>query len=93
MTVLPPQEEEQSFVSRTEQGNEVLLCEQDFIPFVLTLSYYPNPSSLQRSKLKAHVGRKINLEEEIKLIAKPQEFYYVLMFEPLTWIVLLKYEK
>lgn len=52
----------------------------------------PNPLPLRRSKLKAHACPKINLDEGIKLKAKPQEFYYVLMFEPLTWILLLKYE-
>lgn len=56
------------------------------------LSRFSTPSLLQRSKLKAHACPKINLDEGIKLKAKPQEFYYVLMLEPLTWIILVKYE-
>lgn len=52
----------------------------------------PPPPPLRRNKLKAQACPKINLNGGIKLKAKPREFYYVLMFELLTWIVLLKYE-
>lgn len=62
------------------------------LSFQLSSISFPTPSPQQKSKLKAQACPKINLNGGIKLKAKPQEFYYVLMFEPLTWIVLLKYE-
>lgn len=48
------------------------------------------PPPLRRRTLNAQECPKIYLNRGIKLRAKPLEFYFVLMFEPLTWIVLLK---
>lgn len=66
------------------------LCHPSFL--CLSSVSLPNPSPLWRRQLKAHACPKINLDEGLKLKAEPQEFYYVLMFELLTWIVLLNYE-
>lgn len=71
---------------------EICLPGQAPIPPSLPSPYNPHLPPLWRNKLKAQAYPKINLNGGIKLKAKPREFYYVLMFELLTWIVLLKYE-
>lgn len=79
MAVLPP-------------ASPLAFLHLSLLSFHLSSISFPTPTPQWKSKLKAQACPKINLNGGIKLKAKPREFYYVLMFEPLTWIVLLKYE-